>query len=93
MNSDKGLTASLFGVFDGHDGKQSAQFLRENLLKYLVNTPEWFNYPEDSLKRAIAEADLAIGRNQQNGRIDGATAVVALIADDKLCVANLGDCR
>jgi protein phosphatase 1G len=54
---DKGPSGKLhcFGVFDGHGGKEVAQFVRVHFTEELVNNP---SFKQGNLKKALAETFL-----------------------------------
>ena len=48
---------SFFGIFDGHNGDHCADFLRQNLLKYIYTNPNFPKNIEKSIKEAFIKAD------------------------------------
>eukprot|EP00607_Mallomonas_marina_P003827 CAMPEP_0182431034 /NCGR_PEP_ID=MMETSP1167-20130531/45832_1 /TAXON_ID=2988 /ORGANISM="Mallomonas Sp, Strain CCMP3275" /LENGTH=272 /DNA_ID=CAMNT_0024616883 /DNA_START=265 /DNA_END=1083 /DNA_ORIENTATION=- len=88
------IDSSLYAVYDGHGGAKAAQFCKDKLLKYVV---EDICFQEDS-SRALTNAFhrtenefLEIAR--RFNLMDGSTAVVSLIHNRKVTVANAGDSR
>lgn len=43
----------FFGVFDGHGGEECADFLKENLHKYVINQSSFPTDPVSALKSAF----------------------------------------
>ncbi|KAJ8759790.1 hypothetical protein K2173_009891 [Erythroxylum novogranatense] len=91
-----------FGIFDGHRGAAAAEF-SARALPGLLQSLRFGRSPEDALLEAFISTDVAF-RNELDSRRKlkgvlqkdwhpGCTAVAALIAGDKLFVANAGDCR
>ena len=68
---------SYFAIFDGHGGDECAEYLKENYLKFLVKT-----FFKLKCKEKLEESD-----------ISGSCALVAVIFDNKLYIANIGDSR
>lgn len=48
---------SYFGVFDGHGGNKCANFLKENLHKYILNDQRFFDMPDKAIKNGILKAE------------------------------------
>ena len=89
---------SYFGIFDGHGGEGCAEFLKDNFLNYLLENK---NFPFD-IKLALNETFEKIEEEffkQKCGPIleqsdrSGSCALVSLIFDNKIYIANLGDSR
>lgn len=92
---------SLFGIYDGHGGAKCADFLRDYLHKYIFNDP---NYPDnicEAIKNGFLKAEneflnnYAIDKNNSMNILDhsGSCAVVIIIVDNKIFIANVGDSR
>lgn len=87
--------AQLFGIFDGHGGKSASQYVKENLPHYLSQALEKNNAIQlsdegiwNALKECFVNLDQDYNRNN-----DGTTATVAMILENKIWVANVGDSR
>ena len=89
---------SYFGIFDGHGGEGCAEFLKDNFLNYLLENK---NFPFD-IKLSLNETFEKIEEEffkQKCGTIleqsdrSGSCALVSLIFDNKIYIANLGDSR
>ncbi|KAL7487651.1 hypothetical protein ACHAWX_000209, partial [Stephanocyclus meneghinianus] len=99
----------LFGVFDGHgDGGFVSNYVSKNLLDKMRAHPEWPSayYLIDSqtshegnhlMKKVLMESFHTLDEDLKNDPIaekgGGSTAVVAVISDTKIFVANIGDSR
>ena len=85
--------AMVFGVFDGHGGKEVAEFCKENiepiLLKKLASTNRDY---ELALKQTFFELDDKV-KTQEYADMTGTTAVVVLITKDTIYCSNSGDNR
>ena len=89
---------SFFAVFDGHGGENCSDFLKNNFLNYLIDNK---NFPFD-IKIALKETFEKIEEeiyNQNKGKelkqIDksGSCALVCIIVENKIYIANIGDSR
>jgi len=83
----------LFGVFDGHGGKEVAVFAEEHFKKTLENTPEFQaeNY-EVALKKAFLKLDSEV-QKQDYACDTGTTACVVLVTPQMIYCSNAGDSR
>ena len=89
-----GESVSLYGVFDGHGGSQAAQFCKDQIGKALVRSVDYPTNPEDAMRDAILSVDneyLAAAR--RDVRDDGSTLLLALVQNERITVANVGDSR
>lgn len=90
----KAHPVQLFGVFDGHGGRQAAAFVKKNLEQELHNTLNEF------CVNGLTDKDIFNALKITFVRLDkkfkersGTTATVAIILDGKLWTANVGDSR
>ncbi len=89
----------LFGIFDGHGGPMASRFVRDNLQRTLTNALDGFIALDDqAVWQALKMACVRLNRDfkAQHGEIanrQGTTATVAMIFNDKLWTANVGDAR
>ncbi len=93
----------MFGVFDGHgDGGHASDYVAKNLRGKLTSRPEWTSAyrvrDPDLLPSSILSAcyDLDEGLRgdaSRPTRDGGTTAIIALVYDRHLVVANVGDSR
>ncbi|KAK9065689.1 hypothetical protein SSX86_015090 [Deinandra increscens subsp. villosa] len=92
----------IFGIFDGHRGAAAAEF-SVRALPRLLQTLDCNISPTDALKEAFINTDVAFRKELNNQRKSkafiqkdyhpGCTAITALIVQNRLYVANAGDCR
>ena len=90
---------SYFAIFDGHGGEECAEYLKNNYLNYLVENP---NFPFD-IKLSMIETFQKIEEtffklyckedNIEESDKSGSCALVLIIFDNKIYLANLGDSR
>ena len=91
---------SFFGIYDGHGGEGCSEYLRDNLHKLICINNEFFpdNIPE-AIKLGFQKAENDFinnySLNEKKEIIDrsGSCAVIILIVDKKIYVANVGDSR
>lgn len=85
----------LFGVFDGHGGTQASAFLQNNLPAYLEHYLDKFNpsgkFSDVGIWNALKHAFLELDADFKD--IAGSTANIALIINDHVWIANIGDAR
>lgn len=86
---------NYFGVFDGHNGYWVAEFVARNLHHYIHKNLGAF--VPVSIITAFLETNSSLKSLMEN-HVDlkndvGSTAIIAMIDDKMLHVANLGDCR
>ena len=89
---------SLFGIFDGHGGESCAIYLKDNFLPFLLEDK---NFPVDikvslqtTLERLETEFHKKFNFDEKNPQdVSGSCALVTLIVDNKIYVANIGDSR
>ncbi|CAM8981929.1 unnamed protein product [Rhodiola kirilowii] len=92
----------MFGIFDGHRGGAAAEFAVRALPGYMKNLGSTGS-PSETLREAFMKTDaefrdevnmlLRTKRIIKNDWHPGCTSIVALLAGNKLFVANAGDCR
>ncbi|KAL0407547.1 UNVERIFIED_CONTAM: putative protein phosphatase 2C 28 [Sesamum latifolium] len=88
-----GCELGLFAIFDGHSGREVAEYLQDHLFDNILNEPDFWSNPKSAVKRAYEATDSEILENVVGSR-GGSTAVTAiLINTEKLVVANVGDSR
>ena len=100
---DASADFGVFGVFDGHgDGGHASDYVAKNLRGRLMARPEWTSAYRSRdpglLASLIASAcyDLDEGLRgdaSRPTRDGGTTAIIALVCDRHLIVANVGDSR
>lgn len=88
------LSAEIYGIFDGHGGSSASEFSKNHFADELKKSLEKFNrngLSEEGIFAAIKEAYLNLD-NAYKGSA-GSTANVAIILNNELWVANVGDTR
>ncbi|GAB4828448.1 hypothetical protein Ancab_035445 [Ancistrocladus abbreviatus] len=84
---------AFYGVFDGHGGTDAASFVRNNILKFIVEDPHFPLCIEKAVKSAFVNADYAFADDSFADISSGTTALTALAFGRTMLVANAGDCR
>ncbi|KAL1137164.1 hypothetical protein V6Z11_A12G288900 [Gossypium hirsutum] len=88
----------FYGVYDGHGGSGVAEECKERLHKVLVeeivveeggNGIDWGR----TMKRSFEKMDEEVSRGRLGEEMVGSTAVVAVVGNGKVVVANCGDSR
>ncbi|KAL0310497.1 UNVERIFIED_CONTAM: putative protein phosphatase 2C 28 [Sesamum angustifolium] len=88
-----GHELGLYAIFDGHSGRDVAEYLQDHLFDNILNEPDFWSNPKSAVKRAYEATDNEILENVV-GSSGGSTAVTAIIINtEKLVVANVGDSR
>jgi serine/threonine protein phosphatase PrpC len=91
---------ALFGVFDGHGGKDVAIFVKQKFVDYLIKSAEYKEGKyEEALRKNFIQMDELMTENLSSDPIvekadsQGCTACVGLITKDTIYCANSGDSR
>ena len=91
---------SFFGIYDGHGGSKCADFLRDTLHKIIFSNENFPENVEKAIKNGFLKAENEflnnIALDKTNGNIldrSGSCAIIVIIVDNKIYVANVGDSR
>ncbi|XP_065333157.1 protein phosphatase 1D [Cloeon dipterum] len=100
---EKDLEYAFFGIFDGHGGRDAAQFAKDNLMDFIVKQKSFWSDRDEDVLRAISEGFVAT-HNAMWKVIDkwpktssglpstsGTTASVAFIRRGKVYIGHVGD--
>uniref|UniRef100_A0A7C9EDS8 protein-serine/threonine phosphatase n=1 Tax=Opuntia streptacantha TaxID=393608 RepID=A0A7C9EDS8_OPUST len=88
-----GKEIGLYAIFDGHSGRDVAEYLQHHLFDNILSQEDFWTDPESAVRKAYKETDKQI-LEKVAGSQSGSTAVTAiLINKEKLLVANVGDSR
>ena len=89
--------ASFFSVYDGHGGNKCAEFLRDNLLNLICDNTYFPNDVKSAIKFGFEQVDKKfLEQSVKNGAIietSGSCALILLIIENKIYIANVGDSR
>ncbi|XVF53420.1 hypothetical protein PTKIN_Ptkin05aG0098400 [Pterospermum kingtungense] len=90
----------FFGVYDGHGGSRVAEECKEKLHKVLMEETVGEDNKEGcgidwgrTMERCFEKIDEEVNRGRMGEEMVGSTAVVAVVGNGKLVVANCGDSR
>ncbi|XP_050262955.1 probable protein phosphatase 2C 27 isoform X1 [Quercus robur] len=84
---------AFYGVFDGHGGIDAALFVRENILRFILEDSHFPICVNKAIKSAFLRADHAFADAASLDSSSGTTALTALIFGRMMLIANAGDCR
>lgn len=92
---------NLYGVFDGHSGKDAAEYISKNLVSVLRNKlpltmkiENQIKKAPNALKQSFVKIDTDYKKLARGGKMSGATTAVAvLLFERKYVIANIGDSR
>nr|GLL39552.1 probable protein phosphatase 2C 11 [Ipomoea trifida] len=89
-----GQMVAFFGVFDGHGGSRTAEYLKNNLFKNLSSHPDFINDTKSAIVESFKQTDDDYLNEEKGQQRDaGSTASTAVLLGDRLLVANVGDSR
>ncbi len=84
----------VFGVFDGHSGVQAASFCKKELLQCITKQSTFESNLEKSITAGFLECDEKMKKLFATNNVTaGSTACIAVIHENHLIVANVGDSR
>ncbi|KAF7137197.1 hypothetical protein RHSIM_Rhsim07G0148900 [Rhododendron simsii] len=86
---------AFYGVFDGHGGKDAANFACNHLPRFIVEDEDFPMEIERAVVSAFLQTDTAFAEAclLDAALASGTTALAALVVGSSLIVANAGDCR
>ena len=86
--------SSLYALFDGHGGSKASQYCKDHLLNYIQSDVNFENNTAASLMNGFRKLDDEFTMIAKRHMLsDGSTAVVAVVNNGKIYVANAGDSR
>ncbi|XP_057490471.1 probable protein phosphatase 2C 11 isoform X1 [Actinidia eriantha] len=89
-----GQMVAFFGVFDGHGGSRTAEYLKNNLFKNLSSHPDFIKDTKSAIVESFRQTDADYLIDEKGQQKDaGSTASTAVLLGDRLLVANVGDSR
>lgn len=92
---DKFGALSCFCIFDGHAGREAADYAGEFLVTNMIESEPFKALDfEKALSASFLQTDEEFrGWAMENENISGSTAIAILIRDKTIYCANCGDCR
>lgn len=98
--SKKWPVVHFFSILDGHGGAKCVDFLKENLVSYILNEPTFPNDVDLSIKEAMDKLEFDFlnyfaTNDNRNSILDlsGSCVLLCLTVDDEIYIANIGDSR
>lgn len=94
-----GPEIDFFGVFDGHSGKEVADYVAEHLYGNILSEPSFAANPAQAIRDGCLKTDVNIQTDQKMidlrkwGMDPGSTAIFALIQGENMYIGNIGDAR
>lgn len=86
----------FFAIYDGHGGNEIAYYAAANVHQFVAQAYQNCQSMEQALVTGIKRADSALKNTQylnERAQSSGSTAIIVVIKDNKLYVANVGDSR
>ena len=83
----------LFGVFDGHGGRETAEYAKANFKKVFISNAK---FKEGDYEKALVQTFMKLDdeiKDNDDTADTGCTACVVLITNTKIYCANAGDSR
>lgn len=97
---------TLLAIFDGHGGRQSAEYAKHHIMRVLKSRVSWVEYTKsadwavqpETLGKALAETFIQLDLEMSSSgelcyRRSGCTALVCVVTPSHVICANAGDCR
>jgi len=84
---------SFFGLYDGHGGNRACDFLRDNLHKYIINDKYFPSNPQKAIANGFIYAEKLFFKNYKGIDSSGSCAIVVVIIEKRVYIANVGDSR
>ena len=92
--NEKWPHCSYFGLYDGHGGKECANFLRDNLHKYIIASDYFPKDPTIAILEGFEQCENDFTEYAiKNKKKCGSCAIVLIIVENIGFIANLGDSR
>ena len=95
QNTNNWPHCSFFGLYDGHAGNSCADFLRDNLHKFIINDKHFPQNPKKSIFNGFLKAESVFLKEFGEKKFDssGSCAIIILIIENRCFIANVGDSR
>ncbi|CAO2170654.1 unnamed protein product [Urochloa humidicola] len=84
---------NFFGVFDGHGGTRAASYLKKHLFENLIKHSAFVDDTKSAISEIFKKTDEDFLDDIEGNIQVGSTASTAVLVDNHLYVANVGDSR
>jgi protein phosphatase 1L len=92
--NDSESETHFFGLFDGHAGGKCSKHLAASLSSVLAEDSLFSTNLPQAIRRSFHATNEQFLKTAEKMKLhDGSTGICALLRDNKLTVANVGDCR
>ena len=92
FTEDSWPKSSYYAIYDGHDGKSSAEFLKENLHDFILLDKNFPYRLKESVIQGFKNTEhKLLDYCEEHNDFSGASAVVFIVIGNKCVTANLGD--
>lgn len=98
QNDVKWPKSAFFGVYDGHCGSVCAEFLRDNLHKFILRDKNFPSNPKEALREGVLKAESEFFKRSIDSKGElieksGSCGLILLVVDEICYIANVGDSR
>jgi protein phosphatase 1L len=89
-----GVVQAFVGVYDGHNGAQTAEFLEKHLHAHVARALPRDDMPAADIEEALAAAFQCCDDELRAAKLPGgSTASIVVVLGDRIVLASVGDCR
>lgn len=94
FDQDNEIETHFFGLFDGHAGGRCSKHVATYLATTLTEDSQYFTNLPQALRRSFHTTNEQFLKIAEKLKLhDGSTGICAILRDNKVLVANVGDCR
>ena len=85
-------SVSFFGLFDGHCGKNCSDYLKKNLLSFIINNNNFPKNPLKSIENGFLKAEKDFFTEFKND-FSGCCVLICLIINENIFIGNCGNSK